>query len=295
VTGRTLGTLAALALASACRGDGAGTAQASTVERAPDAAVQVAPPPDAMPAVAVPARPEHDAWHLGANRHLAHLVIDGDLVIDAGAPGFARYTRFGLPVERWGHATIDGEPVAVPREKAKLDLPLTDEQAASATTLRMKVHSDGPATLTVSLGGKKVARTMLPGGWQELAFAARFKAGENLLALDTKDVVHVRWIAAAATELEDPLARASWRGAAGGFVLDGGAGLAWYLQLPGGGRGPAPGRSLAGAPDPRLSRRRTPGEGLPGVPRGTRPARGGPRHRPRSGAPGGARGAAPRR
>jgi len=249
VNGRTLGVLAALAQLAACSGEVPPSAQAQTIEPEDPAprAVPVPPPAPALARdvaidaaiapVAVPARPEHDVWHLGPNRHLAHLVVGGDLVIDAGAPGFARYTRFGLPVARWRYRVeVDGEPTAVPRKHAALDLPLTAAQAASATTLRLRVHSAKPTTLTLGLGGKRLARVLLAAGWQDLAIAATFRVGENLLAIASDDTVHVRWIAATRGDPPPPapIGRARWSGAAGGFVLADRAGLAWYVLVPDG-------------------------------------------------------------
>src|SRR5262245_44827626 len=68
---------------------------------------------DAAPAV--PARTEHIVWKLVDNRHTAHRSVDGgDLVIDATSAGFARYTRFGVPVMRWSlGASVGNERAAL--------------------------------------------------------------------------------------------------------------------------------------------------------------------------------------
>ncbi|MCB9563447.1 MAG: sulfatase-like hydrolase/transferase [Kofleriaceae bacterium] len=208
-------------------------------------------------AVAPPAPVEHAVWSFGPNRLMAHRVVDGELVIDAGSAGFARYTRFGLPVRRWKLGVeVDGERTAVPARGASLDLPLTGEQAAAAHTLVMRVHAGKAARLTVKLNGRKLGergRVALVEGWQVISVDAtgRWVEGENLLVLETDrgDNLAVRWLRVSGTApaahvpddataspvspaFGDPLAATRWDGDAGGFVLTEDAGLAWYVQVP---------------------------------------------------------------
>src|SRR5205814_923227 len=91
---------------------------------------------------APPVRPEHAAFALVANRHAAHRALDGELVVDAGDIGLARYMRFGVPAPRWHLGQdVDGERAAIADKLASLEIPLTAEQA-KATQITMRVHGD---------------------------------------------------------------------------------------------------------------------------------------------------------
>ncbi|HEV7558205.1 MAG TPA: hypothetical protein VGO00_22205, partial [Kofleriaceae bacterium] len=70
------------------------------------------------------ARIEHGVFKLVDNRHAAHRAVDGDFVIDAGDIGFARYTRFGLPVARWHLGRlVKGERAATADALASIEVP----------------------------------------------------------------------------------------------------------------------------------------------------------------------------
>jgi arylsulfatase A-like enzyme len=239
---RRCGAIALVAIATGgCTGSGEKSAQAKPVEAQGDGPLgrdlrlDPAGPGDRA------ARPEHALWHLGPNRHLAHRLVDGDLVVDAGAPGFARHTGFGLPEVRWQlGAVVDGEPAARPARGATVELPLTAAQAAAAATLLVRVHAAKPGRLTVQIDGRTPdgGQVRLDRGWQTVAIpsAGRWREGENLVGLTSSlgDGLHVRWlrVAHAGASDADPLAHARWDGAA--FQLASGAGLAWYALVPDG-------------------------------------------------------------
>ena len=231
----------ALLAAAGCSDDGEATAQPKPVEGEPAPAAPAAAP-DPAPA---PVRVEHDVYDLGANRHLAHLVVDGGLAIDAGAPGFARYTRFGLPAPRWRLGRrVDGEPGARGHTKGgSLDVPLTAEQAAAARSVRLRVHARDEGGLSISLDGERLARVALVPGWQDIAVAAEggWREGENKLSLTSSlgERMHLGWVQVSRRAADEPAepaprARAGWNPAIGALHVTGDAGLAWYLHVPDG-------------------------------------------------------------
>ena len=227
VTGRlpgVSGVLLAIA-AAACGESGRGTAQATP-------AGEPAPADAAPVVVREPPRIERTIWRLAPNRHLAHDVAGGDLVIDAGAPGFARYTRFGLPAPRWRRGEVDGEPAAALVARAgALDLPLTAAQAGAARELRLRVHAARAGRVTLELDGDAVAEVAVGPGWQELAVPYdRWREGEHRLVVRTRAGLHLRWIHVARRPVADPLAGPTW--VDGALHVPDEAGLAWYLQVP---------------------------------------------------------------
>jgi arylsulfatase A-like enzyme len=235
--------LAALIALVGCSAQGEATPQTKPVD--PDVVAAPAAPGTAAAAAAaaVPVRAEHDAFVLGANRHLAHRIVGGDLVVDAGSPGFSRYTRFGLPAPRWHRRVVAGEPTSAPTKGALLELPLTAEQATAARSLRLRVHARDAGGLTIKLSGEKIARVALVPGWQDIAVAASgWGAGENLLGFESSlgEGLRFRTISVSRIPADqppagapvDPLARAGWNGAIGGFHVSDDAGLAWYLMIP---------------------------------------------------------------
>src|SRR5262249_35803814 len=115
--------LIALALLAACGAKKHAAERHDAGSAAPVAiVVDAALPADAASGAV---RSEHVAFDFVDNRHAAHRAIAGELVVDAGDIGFARYTRFGLPVPHWhlGHA-IDNERVAIADRFATLEVPL---------------------------------------------------------------------------------------------------------------------------------------------------------------------------
>ncbi|HSN25673.1 MAG TPA: sulfatase-like hydrolase/transferase, partial [Kofleriaceae bacterium] len=191
---------------------------------------------DAVPADAAPAKParvEHTAWVVADNRHTAHRYVAGDLAIDAGDIGFARYTHFGLPAVRWKLAqVVEGERAAIADRLASLELPLVNNQAVTAQ-LVMRVHGDAKQVLTLKLNGKKIGARKLVGGWETLSVpASGLFAGENQLVLETtggKGKVAVSWLRFGAAT-DDPRPAASFDGETIELAKD--AGLAWFLPIP---------------------------------------------------------------
>jgi arylsulfatase A-like enzyme len=185
--------------------------------------------------VVKPTRVEHTAWVLADNRHTAHRFVGGELVVDAGDIGFARYTKFGLPVVRWKLGqVVDGEKAAIADRLASLELPLANGQAVT-TQLVMRVHGAAKQTLTVKMNGKKVTAAKLAAGWQTIAVplaGAHLFAGENQVVLETsgaKGNVAVAWMRFG-EPTDDPRGEATFEGDTIELAKD--AGLAWYVPVP---------------------------------------------------------------
>jgi arylsulfatase A-like enzyme len=194
---------------------------------------------DAAPVVADAApkatRVEHTAWVLADNRHTAHRFVDGQLVVDAGDIGFARYTKFGLPVVRWNLGQIvDGEKAAIADRLASLELPLANGQAVT-TELVMRVHGESKQVLTVKVNGHKAVAAKLTAGWQTIIAplaSAGLYAGENQVVLETtgaKGNVALAWMRFGEAT-EDPRGAATFDGDTIELAKD--AGLAWYVPVP---------------------------------------------------------------
>lgn len=194
-----------LVIAAACGGKkksahedaGAPPRDAQVVVTAADAALDAPPAP--------PARVEHTAFSLVDNRHAAHRLVDGELVIDAGDAGFARYTRFGVPAPRWHLGKdIEGQRAATADRAATLEVPLTVEQARATVQVTVRVHGEDKQQLALKVNGRaasKDPRIDLADGWQTIAFAVdpeRLGVGENLLVFETsgkgKDKVAFAWL-----------------------------------------------------------------------------------------------------
>jgi arylsulfatase A-like enzyme len=139
-----------------------------------------------------PARAEHAVFDLVDNRHGAHRMVAGDLVLDASGVAFARYTRFGVPVRRWKLGqTLDAQRVAIPDKIALLEVPLTVEQARTSTQLSLRVYATTDMSIQLKVNGRKASkdpRVDLSPGWQTVAMAVdpgRFLVGENQLVLES--------------------------------------------------------------------------------------------------------------
>ena len=217
---------------------GAGSnAGSATVASAPPA-----PPPN-------PARLEHVAWRFVDNRHAAHRAIGGELVVDAGDIGFARYTRFGMPAPRWRLGqTIDGVRAAIADRLASIEVPLPVAAHTAALQIRLRVHASAKLKLALDVNGRHIGRALtLQPGWQTVAIAAppgTFVVGENPIALQTLGKpgaaqLALAWLrigapAASADADADPLAAAAFVPAADALELAQNAELAWYLTIPDG-------------------------------------------------------------
>ncbi len=237
----------ALAGAVACKGkrdqadDGAappGDAAAATGSSASDGGVGAA----AAGAVA-PSRPERAVFSLGDNLLTAHRSVDADLVVGAGSIGFARYTRFDMPVARWTLATgRHGHRVAHAPRGASFEVPLTAEQAAAARGLAFELVAAAdapPSKRSIKVGGRRAGVVELGSGraWYHLELdAGRLVAGENQVVIEGGDVAlaTLRVFADRGRAAADPtpLAHAAWDPASRRLELDDRAGLAWYVHLP---------------------------------------------------------------
>ncbi|HTJ41285.1 MAG TPA: sulfatase [Kofleriaceae bacterium] len=248
----------ALVLAAACREHEDPAPRPAPIAISIDAAA----PPDA-PAPKSDERDEHEVFAFGDNRVMAHRIVDGDLVVDAGSAGFARYTRFGLPAPRWSLRVVrDGVRAAAPDRLASLELPLTSEQADAATLILARVWAAQPRTIAIKINGRKADDTagsaQLEAGWQTIAIGVakgRLAAGENQVVIETAaakapakapkpkpktkqdDRLAIAWLRVARDPQAegDPRDRAVYDAAADRFLLTSGAGLAWYVQVPDGG------------------------------------------------------------
>ncbi len=201
---------------------------------------------DAVLPDAAPARPEHTAFSFVDNRHAAHRIVDGELVIDAADIGFARYTRFGVPVLRWKLGKlVDGVRAAVPDRLASFEVPLAAEQIATVRQLVLHVHGEAKQTVTLKVNGRKAsagATVALADGWQSIAIpidAGRLAVGENQLALETgggKQNAAIAWMRLSAAQVDpDPREAATFDAKGDAIELAQNASLIWYTTLPDGG------------------------------------------------------------
>ncbi|MGE0871612.1 MAG: sulfatase [Kofleriaceae bacterium] len=219
-------------------------ASAQNVADAASVAAAAPAAPAAPPSA--PGRSEHVAFSLVDNRHLAHRFVDGDLVLDGGDIGFARYTRFGMPAPRWQlGATVDGQRAAIPDRAAMLEVPLTVEQAATSVQLTARVHAAPKQTLRLKVNGRKASKdpsVELVAGWQTVSIAidkGRFVVGENQLALETtgaKGKIAIAWIRIGKqrpASNDDPRAATTFD--PGGVIsMARDAALTWFVTVPDG-------------------------------------------------------------
>jgi choline-sulfatase len=216
---------------------------AAQVATRSDAGVDAAAPTDAD------ARPEHTAWKLVDNRHAAHRSVDGgDLVIDARNAGFARYTRFGIPVQRWQlGATVENERAALADKIASIEVPIIPEQPAPTQVTARVNAADKKQSLLIRVNGNKsrkqrLAQVALEPGWQTVALPIEkgwIKPGENVISFDTqgkgKKKVAFSWIRVGAVKPAadvDPFAAATFDTKADAIELAAGAALTWYVTIP---------------------------------------------------------------
>jgi arylsulfatase A-like enzyme len=235
-----------LVLAVACKGKTAKhDAAAKTAE--PDLVETAEEPIDAAVEVA---RPEHAVFKLVDNRHMAHRSVGDELVLDATNVGFARYTRFGVPVQRWHMGGVAGnERVSFADSLASIDVPIIPEQPAP-TQITVRVNAVDKQALDIRVNGQKPTSGKLPtrvaleAGWQTVAFPVepgRIVAGENTIAFQTigraKQKLAFSWIRIGATHPpadENPLAAATFHPDADAIELAERASLTWYVTIPDG-------------------------------------------------------------
>ncbi len=184
-------------------------------------------------------RLEHPGFALGDNFLTAHRVVGGDLLIDAGSIGFARYTHLDRPTPRWQRGRVAaGRRVAVARKGGALEVPLTAAQAAAASGLAMRVVATEAGEVRVRVGGgRPSAIAIVPGRhWYPVTTApGAWRVGDNLIGLEGPVALEQLRVTAdplAALADDEPTARATWSSGTRTLALDRDAGLAWYLQLP---------------------------------------------------------------
>ncbi len=252
---KSIWLVAALAFAAGCKGkskgakrDAALRGSGEVVAEATDAAV-----PDAAVKAA---RPEHVAWKLVDNRHMAHRSVDNELVVDATNIGFARYTKFGVPVQRWHiGGTIDNERASLADKVAAIDVPIIPEQPAP-TQITIRVNGVDKQALDVRINGKKPSTKPLPGtgkkppntrvaleaGWQTVAIpvdTGTFVPGENTIGFETigggGKKVAFSWIRIGTSHPpadQNPLASATFDTKGDAIELADHASLTWYVTIP---------------------------------------------------------------
>lgn len=203
----------------------------------PDAAV---PKPDA--AVAKPAgRPEHAVFSLVDNRHAAHRYYAGDLIVDGGDAGLAKYTR--MPVQRWKLGELGGKRAAQPERQAILEVPLDAAMTAQIDRLELRVFAKAKQRLAVRINGRpigkdaKSSRIELADGWQDISLPIepdRLAPGENQLMFEsTKIGIEYLRLASKGKEIVgDPRTTAAFDAKANTITLARDAMVLWYVTLP---------------------------------------------------------------
>ncbi|MEZ4364063.1 MAG: sulfatase [Kofleriaceae bacterium] len=253
---RRAALLLAILGVAGCRGRSGGR-DAGTPESSPAAAAAAArqdaadvePPDGSAPtapdgsAPAAPPRVEHVAWRAVDQRAMAHLTVDGDVILDAGGYGFSRFTRFGAPVVRWRLAQArDGEAAAQAAPLASLDVELSAEQARAARAIVLRLHASAATKMALKLNGRKPRRKPieLAAGWQTIAQEVPpswLVAGVNQLVLETQAPrrepaqLALAWLrVGASSDFASPLPAAKFEGRR--LTLRAGAEVAWYLTVP---------------------------------------------------------------
>lgn len=201
-------------------------------------------------AAVAPARIEHAVFDFVDNRHAAHVFRDSEPVLDASHVGFARYTRFGVPVVRWQLGqTVAGTRAAVAERLASLEVPLSGGHATWVTEVTARVHGAAKQKLAFKINGRAVAdrardaRVELVDGWQTIRVAiapGRLVDGENQVAIETTGTngkVAFEWLRFGPTreDTDDPRAVVKFDGGAHTISLASNSSLVWYLTVPEGG------------------------------------------------------------
>ncbi len=186
--------------------------------------------------------PRRAVFSLQDNRLLAHHQRQGSLVIPAGSAGFAKYAGFWPSKQSWElRQARDGVPVALARRRAKVRIPLTDEQAKATDAIAIRIHALAASQLSLEINGKDSAAKnggALAPGWQTLQFpvaSGRLRGGENHIELKTRGKrVAIESIAIGpnAGLSGEPAKSPPGSKAAPGLALARGDGLAYYVEIP---------------------------------------------------------------
>jgi arylsulfatase A-like enzyme len=180
---------------------------------------------------------DHAVFSLADNRLLAHVVHGGGLVAVAGSPGFAKYLNGGRPNLPWKLGEkLDGRRVALAVDSyARLTVPL----AEPARALFVRLSSTRPRDVEVLVAGKKVGQAAVSGaGWQTVRVPLDPPVApgevELTLVLGKKgEGVAVEWVQLGGDAPAPETPRVHDQGA---LLLPQGDGLAWYVQIPAGGK-----------------------------------------------------------
>jgi arylsulfatase A-like enzyme len=190
-----------------------------------------------------PLPPERTVFRLTDNRLLAHRLRGGAPLVDAGDPGFVRYTRFhrlkrgGL---RWsaGHR-VDGVAVARPDRDSELVVLLTAEQA-TAPAITFRLHTPEERNLHVGVNksmkddGTHLAK--LTEGWQTVTVPVgdgELRAGLNRIALRRShgSPLSIAWVQIGGDDGGDPIAPL-YDEDADRLALARGDSVVYYVQVP---------------------------------------------------------------
>lgn len=201
------------------------------------------PPPDQA---SKPARgPEHAVYSLVDNRLSAHVQRAGGVVVLGGSAGFVKYLRFRKSNLPWKlRQTTDGKKVAIMGGKtASLFVPLTAEQAADGTSLRMRVYNDRDKALTLRINGQKDREhtQQMAAGWSTVTVplpGGSVQAGENEIIIFTGagEPMSLEWLSIGPGELAGDDAPSFYDTATQSLVLPQGGGLAYFVMVPENGR-----------------------------------------------------------
>jgi arylsulfatase A-like enzyme len=194
----------------------------------------------AWPRAAAADRPVFD---LVDNRLLAHIVRGGGVVAVTGSAGFAKYLNGGRPNLPWKLGQkLDGRLVALSDNYSRVTLPLSEDQAPAARTLRLRVSLPRPRELEVKVNGQRAGQVPVVAGWQtvEVPLPDGAPAGEVEIQLawskrGAGGSPAVEWIQLGGDANGDA-APAFYDGAARALLLPSGGGLAYYVQVPEGGK-----------------------------------------------------------
>jgi arylsulfatase A-like enzyme len=184
---------------------------------------------------AAPSLAAHPVFDLVANRTLAHLQHQGGLLLQAGAPGFAKYVHFSRPTPTWKlRAVEDGRHVALAQTQAVLEVPLTAAQA-KGTVVVMRLKAPVKGTVRTIVAKTLGAAIPLAAGWQIVSVpVSGLVEGENKIVLGfaEKGMIGGQKASAAVEWIQIGGAAPADSFAADGRSFAKGDGAAWYLQVP---------------------------------------------------------------
>ncbi|PIE18048.1 MAG: hypothetical protein CSA65_06340 [Proteobacteria bacterium] len=187
----------------------------------------------------------HAVYSLVDNRALAHVDRGGGLLVLGRHPGVAKYLNFKRPWRTLKpNKPVDGKRYTIAvRNVAWMTVPLTADQASSATTLTLRLKSPRAQGMRIKLNGKNLTdRPKLSTDWQRVTASIPAKvlhAGENRVELrfarrgnmggEKRAYAAIDWLAIgprAPGEQE----RMALTNDQGGLYLPKGGGLSYYVR-----------------------------------------------------------------